>query len=79
MYVADPAPSGSLIVLAGFAGEETDDMYVYDIASDTWRSVKLSGAPFTKRSVFAMSAISRYRVLVFMYILIDLFFCTNTS
>ena len=28
MHVAEPAPSGSLIVLAGFAGEETGDMYV---------------------------------------------------
>jgi hypothetical protein len=33
--------------------------YVFDIASGTWTTGGLTGAPFTKRSVFAMAAIGR--------------------
>mmetsp|Transcript_25586 Transcript_25586/g.67038 ORF Transcript_25586/g.67038 Transcript_25586/m.67038 type:complete len:343 (-) Transcript_25586:164-1192(-) len=64
-HVATPAPAGSVVVLAGFAGEETSDMYVYDVRSNTWRDVALTGDSFIPRSVFAMTPAGPDSVLVF--------------
>lgn len=65
VHLADPAPAGSLVVLAGFAGEETKDMYVFDIATSAWSEVKLSGDAFTPRSVFAIVPVGPSSAMVF--------------
>eukprot|EP00041_Stephanoeca_diplocostata_P014199 m.255604 g.255604 ORF g.255604 m.255604 type:complete len:371 (+) comp19622_c0_seq2:17-1129(+) len=44
--------SGCLVVLGGFAGEETNDVYVYDIATRKWYTVAITGGSLRPRSVF---------------------------
>jgi hypothetical protein len=56
---------GFVVVLAGFAGEEMADMYLYNIATTEWKEVVLSGDAFTPRSVFAIAAIGPTTAMVF--------------
>lgn len=64
-FVPSPAPSGSVVVLAGFAGEETRDMYVYDIGEGSWSEIELSGDKFIPRSVFAIAAVGDDAMTIF--------------
>lgn len=44
--------AGCLVVIGGFAGEETNDVYLYDIASQVWYPVAVTGGTLRPRSVF---------------------------
>eukprot|EP00977_Amphora_coffeiformis_P024134 scaffold15108_cov180-Amphora_coffeaeformis.AAC.10 len=57
--------SRKLLVWAGFAGEETYDGQVYDIATDTWETMELS-EPVRPRSVCVAGALAKEdRIVIF--------------
>jgi len=56
------AVGDKLWVVAGFAGEETDDIYTYDPATDSWENVEPKGE-FRKRSVFGHAAVGKHIVV----------------
>lgn len=59
------AAGNKVLVTGGFAGEETNDMRVFDLGSSTWEDWKEHSASLRRRSVFGVGLLGNATLVAF--------------